>query len=114
MRCLLVYASGGASRFKEATLVVVVVVGKTTIRLSSTIRDESPMSACSRGFGVLFVCVVVVSPKSIGHAEAAGLLFASSSLLLLWVLRFALCVLRILRFVLCSAVRTDFEWRLVA
>jgi len=58
-------------------------------------RGESSMSACSRGFGVLLLCVVVVvSPKSIGHAEAAGLLFASSLLLLLWVLRFALFDLR--------------------
>ena len=38
LRCLLVYASGGASRFKEAPFVVVVVVGKTTIRLSSAIK----------------------------------------------------------------------------
>jgi hypothetical protein len=61
------------------------------------------MSACGRGFGVLLVCVVVVvSPKSIGHAEAAGLLFASSSLLLLWVLRFALFDLRFAYSLFCS------------
>jgi hypothetical protein len=66
------------------------------------------MSACSRGFGVLLLCVVVVvSPKSVGHAEGRGLPLRVVVVGLrdtICVVRFAFCVFC---FCFCSAWRND-------